>query len=260
VFDILSNFTEFDDTRLAEYLAEARTAFDGLAELDAPSDAELDEAEALADHVDALAAEQQARADAAEARADRAAALRERFLPAGEDEQDPEEPGSSEDLPEDAEVAEVAAAGTAVVKAQPVRAAVVARKVERPPVPATNPSPIVITAAADVPEFATGSRLDDLVTTGQTVINRLRGLPAPTGTGETEDLRMFGAASIRLDFPDDLQINHKTADDMEVIYHALDETRLQGGSPVAGAPRRRRSTTCVPVRPPKGWSRCPRCR
>ncbi len=237
MFDILSNFTEFDDTRLAEYLAEARTAFDGLAGLEAPTDTELDEAEALADHIDALVAEQQARTDAAEARAGRAAALRERFSEAPAEEEAPEETEEEEEeaQPEggqpEAQVEEEAEVAASARPRPAVRT--LARRVPRPPVPVANPSPIVITAAADVPEFATGSRLDDLVMTGQTVINRLRGLPAPTGDGKGEDLRMYGAASFRLDFPSDLQINHKTADDMEVLYHAIDESRLPNGSLVA---------------------------
>lgn len=237
MFDILSNFTEFDDTRLAEYLAEVRTAFDALAELDAPSDAQLDEAETLADHIDALVAVQTARAGAAEDRASRAAALRDRFAeaeagPDGEtdEEEGEEEPGSAEDQTE-AQEEEAVAASTRV----PARVKTLAKKVARPAVPAANPSPIVITAAADVPEFATGSRLDDLVMTGQTVLNRLRGLPEPHGDSEKEDLRYFGAASFRLDFPEDLQINHRTADDMEVLYNAVDEARLPGGSLVAAA-------------------------
>jgi hypothetical protein len=235
VFDILSNFSEFDDTRLAEYLAEVRTAFDALAELEAPTDAQLDEAETLADHIDALVATQEARATADAARTDRAAALRERFSEAPEE---PAEEEAEEEAPvvespateEQAAEEEAVAASTA-----PARAGVrtLARRVERPPVPVSNPSPITITAAADVPEFATGSRLDDMVMTGQTVINRLRGLPEPHGDGESEDLRYFGAASFRLDFPEDLQINHRTSDDMEVLYNAIDEARLPGGSLVA---------------------------
>lgn len=240
MFDILSNFAEFDDERLEQYRAEARAAFDALSELETPTDAQLDEAEALADHIEALITEQQAREVAATDRLARAAALRERFSESPAEE-GAEEGGQEGEEEEEEEPAEQQPAQTATEPEAEVAASArprpavrtLARKVARPPVPVTNPSPITITAAADVPEFATGSRLDDLVMTGQTVINRLRGLPAPTGSGEHEDLRMFGAASIRLDFPSDLQINHKTADDMEVIYNALDEARLPGGSLVA---------------------------
>ncbi len=241
MFDILSNFTEFDDTRLAEYLAEARTAFDELANLDAPTDPQLDEAEALADHIDALVGEQAARATAADERAARAASLRERFstdAPENGDEETEEEEGEEEGDADDTgapgeEQAEAEEAVAASSRTPARRVATLARKVARPQTPATNPSPITLTAAADVPNIAAGHRYDDLTAVGEAAISRLRGMPAPSGTGEREDLRMFGVASFSMDFPADLQINHSTADDMEVLYNAVDESRLPNGSLVA---------------------------
>jgi hypothetical protein len=44
---------------------------------------------------------------------------------------------------------------------------------------------------------------------------------------------MYGTGMIRMDFYDDLQINRSTADDMEVLYHAINESRLPEGSLVA---------------------------
>ena len=239
MFDILSNFTEFDDTRLAEYLAEARAAFDDLAGLDTPTDVELDEAETLADHIDALAAEQQVRLDAAEARTSRAAALRERFSETPAEEETPEEaetpegeePVESPATEEQAEVIveeEIAASVRTPVR----RVTTLARKVARPPVPVNTQPPVTITAAADVPEFATGSRIEDMQRVAQATINRMRGFGTPTGDGKSENLQHYGVAMFSVDFPEDLTID-RHSDDMEVLNRAADEHRLPNGSLVA---------------------------
>jgi hypothetical protein len=237
--DILTNFSEFDDERLAEYLDEVRAAFSTIADLDDATDDQLDEAERYADHIESIVTEQQNRVAAADKRAERAAALRNRFTEA-EPEADAEDEGE-EDEPEDVvegEVVEVTApAPTKVAAALDTKrrstVTALARKVPRPDKPKTSPSPVTITAAADVPEFATGSTIDDLTMLGQAAINRMRGFPTPNGDGESQDLHMYGTGMMRLDFPDELQINRTTADDMEVLYHAIDESRLPQGSLVA---------------------------
>ena len=230
--DILSNFTEFTDERLAEYLAEVRAAFEELAAADDPTDAQLDEAEALADHIDAIVAEQGGREEKAASRAERAAALRNRYAQVDEAEdggdEEEEEPGSAEDEPSsEIELPPLEEPAAAAVK-KPVVAAL-AKKVSRPAV-TTNPRlPVVITAAADVPEFATGSHLPDMKTVGMAAINRMKGFAPPTGDGTTEDLRYYGVASFHLDFPDDLTID-RGKDEYEVLVHAGNEHRLPGKS------------------------------
>ena len=237
MFDILSNFTEFDDTRLAEYLAEAQAAFDELANLDTPSDADLDSAEELGDHIDALQAEQDGRATAANARAERAAALRERFsteAPEGDDEgEGDEEAPVTEEEPAtevEAEVVEEVAASSTRTPARRVSA--IARKVPRPATPATNASPVSITAAADVPEFATGSKIETMDMVGKALVNRMRGFGRPSGDGKTENLQMYGVATFGLDFPADFTID-RHSDDMEILNRAANERRLPNGNLVA---------------------------
>lgn len=234
--DILSNFSEFDDDRLAEYLDEVRAAFNAIAELEHPTDDQLDEAEAYADHLDAIVAEQHERVEAADKRAERAASLRSRFTEQSDSEEEEEEP--EPEVIEGEVIEEAPAAAAAKVAAlgktrQRGVVATLASRVPRPETPKPEKKRVTITAAADVPEFATGSSLDDLTMLGQAAINRMRGFPVPIGDGSTQDLHMYGTGMLRLDFDDDLQINHTTADDMEVLYHAIDESRLDEGSLVA---------------------------
>jgi hypothetical protein len=65
-------------------------------------------------------------------------------------------------------------------------------------------------------------------------INRMSGFQPPNGDGETEDLRKFGVASIKRPYPEELTID-RGSDDMEVLYRAMDESRLEGGSLTAAA-------------------------
>jgi hypothetical protein len=64
---------------------------------------------------------------------------------------------------------------------------------------------------------------------GTAAINRMRAFPTPNGTGETEDLHMYGLAHFRIDFPDDLKIK-RGDDDLEKMLYAGRESRLPGGS------------------------------
>jgi hypothetical protein len=240
--DILSNFSEFDDERLAEYLGEVREAFNGIAGLETPTDAQLDEAESYADHIEAIVVEQQTRVSAAEQRAERAASLRSRFAEDSEQppEEPPEEPGSGEDEDEEPEddknttASDKVAAAVTTTRARGV-VATLAKKVARPETPKPEKRKVTITAAADVPEFATGSPIDDLTSLGQATLNRMRGFPTPNGDADPDnvDFHMYGVGMLGLDFEDDLQITRSTADDMEVLYHAIDESRLPSGSLVA---------------------------
>jgi hypothetical protein len=238
--DLNQNYTSLDDSALADYAAEVRAAFDALAELDSPTAEQITEAEALADHLEKVFDEQHTREVAAQELADRASALKERFKdqdsetepeqePGEEDDDGDEEPGSAEDAPSgdvvEGEVIEVvdepAAARSNVVT--------LSRKVKRPPKPGPSRNPVVITAAADVPEFATGSKIDHIDGVGQAALNRMRGFGTPSGDGKTENLQHYGVASFRIDFPENLTID-RHSDDMEVLEFARKETRLPGKS------------------------------
>lgn len=235
--DLNKNFAELNDADLAAYAATVLAAFNAIAGLDAPTEAQVTEAEGYADHLDAISAQQAQRVEAAEKLASRTTALRNRFAASdaepdgGEDEDE----GEDEDAPDEGEgeglgtVIEHPVPGT---EAKATGVVALSRKVRRPAKPAASRAPVVITAAADVPDFATGSKLDSLTVVGKAMVNRMRGFGAPSGTGETEDLRHVGVASFRLEFPKELTID-RHSDDMEVLAEAARESRLPGGSLVA---------------------------
>lgn len=242
--DLNQNFSTLADDALATYATEVRAAFNAIAELDAPTEAQVTEAEGYADHLDAISAEQGSRVEQATALAARREALRTRFgneneAPEGEAATDESEEGAQERERREREESEEiqdnsSGASTEATQAPKGASSVVAlsRKVTRPVKPAASRHPITITAAADVPDFATGSRMSGLEQVGLAVVNRMRGFGTPNGTGEVEDLRHVGVASFRLDFPPELTID-RHSDDMEVISYATKESRLPGGSLVA---------------------------
>jgi hypothetical protein len=238
--DLNQNFSTLADDALATYAAQVRAAFNAIAEQDAPTEAQVTEAEGYADHLDAISTEQASRVEKAAALAARRSALRSRF---GNDDatQTPDEreaQGAEVDAEEEAEEADSEdTVPTTDVDAEPKtesRGGVVtlARKVKRPPAPVKSRNPVTILAAADVPQFATGSKIENLEVLSTALVNRMRGFQPPTGDGVGEDLRHFGVASLALDFPKDLTID-RHSDDMEVLTRASQEDRLPGGSLVA---------------------------
>jgi len=238
--DLNKNFTTLDADALATYAAQVRAAFTAIASLDAPSEAQVAEAEGYADHLDAIAAEQTARTERAEALAARTAALRTRFADESDEDEGAtnvpmdEEPNDDDDEigPDSteeplSEPTKVEAPGSGEKARSGV--ATLARRTQRPVKPARTRSPITITAAADVPEFATGSKMAGLEQVTTAMINRMRGFGAPSGDGSHEDLRHVGVASFALDFPQELT-SDRHSDDMEVLAAAGREARLPGGS------------------------------
>ena len=228
--DLNQNFTALDADALATYAAQIRAAFEAIASLDAPTEAQVAEAEGYADHLDAIAAEQTARVEAAEALASRTAALRTRFSTETPEEpvEDPEEEDEAEEV--EGEVQET----PPTTPVAPARSGVqtLARRTARPVKPAAQRAPLTITAAADVPDFAAGAKLGGLEEVSKAIVNRMRGFGPPSGDGTREDLRHVGVASFRLEFPPELTID-RHSDDMEVLAYAAKESRLPGGSLVA---------------------------
>jgi hypothetical protein len=233
--DLNKNFTALDADALATYAAQVRAAFDAIAAADAPTEAEVSQAEAYAEHLEAIAAEQTARTEAAEALAARTAALRTRFATEGDEEDEDE--AEVDDATEDeekalSEEAQEISSTPPPTEAKASGVQTLARRVKRPAKPATSRAPIAITAAADVPDFPTGGKLGGLDQVATALVNRMRGFGAPSGDGSHEDLRHAGVASFRLEFPPELVID-RHSDDMEVLTLAGQESRLPGGSLVA---------------------------
>jgi hypothetical protein len=137
--DLNKNYADLTDDALATYATTVREAFDAITVLEAPSEAQVSEAEGYADHLDAIGTEQGKRVEAAAKLAARTSALRNRFSDsepeAGETAGDTEEEDAVEE--EDSEE-EDAHLGTRTVHQPPgteqSRSTVVAlsRKVSRP--------------------------------------------------------------------------------------------------------------------------------
>jgi len=225
--DLNQNFTSLDNAALSAYAIEVRAAFDALAEIDDPTIEQITEAEELADHLDALGAETDKRAEVEADRQTRAAALRTRFT------ENVEEPAATEDeLADDTdddedEPDEVGGSPTE----QSGGVAVLATKVTRPAKPVPARTPVLITAAADVPEFSTGSKIEDMDVVGTALVNRMRGFGTPSGSdnGDNPNWQHYGVATFKLDFPEELTIG-RGSDDMQVLTYAANESRLPGGS------------------------------
>jgi hypothetical protein len=234
--DLNLNFTSLSDDELSSYADEVRAAFDALAELDSPTKAQVEEAEALADHLESIIVEQDKRVEDASALSERAAALRNRFKKDEPEDETEDEVEETEEV--DEPEAEVVEGEVVEVVDEPVPAAAksnvisLSKKVKRPPAPKPTFSPIVITAAADVPDFATGSKIEDMDRVGTALVNRMRGFGTPSGDGSHENLQHYGVASFRVDFPEDLTID-RHSDDMEILNFAARESRLPGKSLVA---------------------------
>jgi hypothetical protein len=106
--------------------------------------------------------------------------------------------------------------------------ATLARRTTRPRVPERTEARLTITAAADVPDFATGAGIDDMVGVAQATINRMRGFPDVYGI-EGAQMQKYPVATFRTEFPEELVID-RNSDDMEVLAYAAREARLPGGS------------------------------
>ena len=142
----------------------------------------------------------------------------------------PETPAEPEVLVPDEVISPepVAASGT---RPSPARRA--AANASPPAVPRATSVVASLTAAADVPGFATGSPLDGLSAAAAAVINRWKAMPT-TRIGGPDGIRQrYGAALIRKEGFGELAQAAGAAsamDDMALIATAGDERRLPGNS------------------------------
>lgn len=234
-FIINTEFAALEDSALAEYLTAARAA--GAAMTRGEVEASLEDIEALADHVDEVAAAITAREVETADRAARQAALADRFSAEEGGEEDDAEDDADDEGEDDEDDGSQGAPGeeaAAEESAPPAKktAAAVAAKTKRPAKPGNSAGPVTITAAADVPGFATSSKIESMERVGEALVNRMKGFGIPQGDGMSESLQHFGVAQFRLDFPQELVIDRGT-DDMEVLTYASKEQRLPGNSLVA---------------------------
>jgi len=88
----------------------------------------------------------------------------------------------------------------------------------------------VLTAAADVPGFATGRELDDFSLVASAVVNRMRSFP--TGTPASAMFNRYGTAVVTKQGYDGLS-QDDFRDDQALLDEAVRQSRLPGGSLIA---------------------------
>lgn len=226
--DRKAEFAKMSNDDLTASLTEARTEGAALFALDEPTIAQVTEAEQVLASLGHIEAEQATRAAAVADAAERFAKAKATFSnedadadegddaeegdkPEGDDEPEVEEGDEpADDAEPDAGEGDAAVTAAAVnhTTAQKVSAAkAVGRKAKRPDVKASNE--VVITAAADVPDFATGQRLTGMAEVAQAVLSRVKGFPnfnaraaeaASEQSGGSPVLHKFGAASFGVQF------------------------------------------------------------
>ncbi len=262
MFEIENPLTEYDPAALAALLTQAREALNPLLALEAPTDEDVTEAERIAGLVASLVEEQERRAaepEAAAARVARLAALREAQTPTPTAEETAAAEAAAqaeveaaaqaaqvfaEDLtqsPAESDAEFAARQGRHTYRDEANRPAVtasgrvarIAAATVRPVVPEqAERHSLVASASADVPGYSTGSALD-MAGVASALVNRTRGFSVPQGDGQSVDLRQFGVATLRKDFPEDLIVSDRGGDAQQVIDHAAAEHRLPGQSLVA---------------------------
>jgi hypothetical protein len=247
--EIPESFADLSDEQLAELHQQVRQALSELVNAENPTIPQVEEAEALAVQLDRVENEVTSRGAAAAALNSRVGRLRDRFSntpvrgsnPNDDTNNDEEQEGEPSN---DVEEAKPGSAKSVAASTEPQpdpppepppapeqrRKFSVDIHVPRPEVP-TNQPRVAITAAADVPEFATGSDIPDLRGVTKALINRMKNFRPPNGDGMSEDLRHYGVASFRVDYPEDLTIDVADTDRaLEILRHAGDESRLPGKS------------------------------
>ncbi len=235
----MDKFKELSLEALTALAVEKREALDALFALKAPTPEQAAQAEELATEIDQINTCAEEKKDAAEAALKSFNDLKARFAPTPEGE-GTEEAAAEESEEASAEEAEEASEeAEEVEEPEPVEAGAKGGKVEalaaktsRPAKPRQSQGPVTITAAANVDGFSTGQKLGGTLDIATAVISKAKGFAPPSGDGSTENLQKFGTAMLGLDFPADLIVD-KGTDPMEVMAHAVDETRLEGGSLVA---------------------------
>lgn len=239
-----SKFKDIADADLSTQREAAFAKFSEAIKVESPTPEQVAAAKALADEVDEHDTEIADRAEnATEAAADFAALQSRKFgteaseVPAEDPAPpaaDPAEDEPVEDTPDQSQPAEptAEATGTKVDTAKVKTVQVLSGRTKRPAVPADRDESqtVSIVAAADS-GFAAGKKME-FADLAQGAINRLKGMAAPDGDGNTteESIRKFPVAALEVPFSSDLVIDNRTSDEstIEIIDRASDEFNIKG--------------------------------
>jgi hypothetical protein len=268
-FKLPANLSTLSDAELSQLLAEGTSELDALFAIERPSATDVSEAQRISPLLRQIETEISGRATSAAELSAQMAVVREAHAPAAEEpevtatEPAPEPEPVVQAAVEPAEVvtAEVVqllhredlvqaatesdaefrarqgrypardeTIAASITEGAPVvpAVAVLASRTPRPQRP-DNGAAITITAAADVPDFATGSRIESMRDVANAVIKRMQAFPAYRHDSKAQRSPTYGVASFRTEYPEDL-ICHNDRNDYEVIQRAAKESRLPGGA------------------------------
>jgi hypothetical protein len=216
---------------IAALAIEKRKAFaDMLPTVDPTVTEQVEALAALADEIEAIEAAHAAKVTAAEEATAKFESLKTRFSETPPEEVTPPVEPVEEEKEEEAPPVEQPPAETPPAQAGTIRK--VAAATERPNVPDTQTTPFSLVAAANVEGFSTGQKLDSLTDVALAAISRAKAFGVPNGDGKSVKLEHFGTALLELDFPTELTVDRRSSpEDMsDVMDHAIDESRLPGGS------------------------------
>ena len=244
-YELPEDITALDAEAVQAQIDAALDAFNALAISEESSDEDLTTAESIRESINTLRAHQAELVEAATLRAERIAALAD-MAPAEEaTEEVVEETPVAEEVvaepvaaaveaevvtPEVVEEVQEAVAASAEVAPSPVaRAAAAAPEVI---VPKTQSASLI--AAADVPGHSNGAELDGLNAATAAILSRTKGLPKTNLASAQGGVRQrYGAALIQKNGFGDLVQSNDGAGDMDLLWRAGDQSRLEGGSLVA---------------------------
>ena len=243
-FEINEDVTTYSGEEIADLITQGNEALDALFALENPTPADVEQAERISAALDTLNGEKDSRASAAE----RMSTLRNsRSVEASAEDTDGEGEDENDDLGDEGEDTEddlggdddasieagtdqedtVTAAGSATRSARQ-------RLSNTRPRPPANTDAISITAAADVPGFATGSDIADMTAVAEAVLNRSRSFPSFHGPVDGAAMQRYGVAQFRRQFDDHLVAGGQGSDDDQVVLdRAANEFDLPGGNLIA---------------------------
>lgn len=241
-FTVAEDLTTYSVEDIDNLITQGNARLDELLALDAPTLAQVEEAEKISAAVTGLEAEKASRASAVE----RMAALKNARVTASdesESEQGTESEGEDGAQEEAEEDGGDSADATAEAPTEPEKekkavtaSTTPAKPKSRPVVPDSAPTQrMTITAAAEVPAFANGQEIPDAAALTTAFLNRTRSfrpLAAP-GNGSEERQQHYGLAVMQKPFEDRLIADETKRSDQDVLDYAGDEKRLPGRSLVA---------------------------
>ena len=239
-FTIAEDLGTYTAEELAAKIKEGQDLLAALFSAESPTPADVAKAKDISAKVEKLQGETTARATAAD---DMKALAAKSKVEASDEGGESAEAKAAREAEEaaarEAEEAKAKEAEEAAAEGEKEKEAVTASARER--LAGTKPSgatgttkpaatKITITAAADVPAFSTGSKLEGLDEVVDAVMSRMGAFPGPAGI-EGGQMHRYGAAIFRKEFGEEFTTNGNN--DQDVLDAAGKEARLPGGNLIA---------------------------